>query len=91
VWVIAAAKVPSVSAFLSAILPPYARPSKSLQVLIPILYLKGISLGDFADALIALPAPRSEAASAVDWPRARGRADGTLGFWQAIDSISSWR
>jgi transposase-like protein len=40
--------------FSSAILPPYARRSKSLEVLIPILYLKGISSGDFADALIAL-------------------------------------
>jgi hypothetical protein len=28
--------------FSSAILPPYARRSKSLEVLIPILYLKGI-------------------------------------------------
>ena len=40
--------------FSSAILPPYARRSKSLEVLIPILYLKGISTGDFEDALIAL-------------------------------------
>ena len=40
--------------FSSAILPPYARRSKSLEVLIPILYLKGISTGDFDDALAAL-------------------------------------
>jgi putative transposase len=40
--------------FSSTILPPYARRSKSLEVLIPILYLKGISTGDFEDALIAL-------------------------------------
>jgi putative transposase len=40
--------------FTSAILPPYARRSKSLEVLIPILYLKGISSGDFEDALAAL-------------------------------------
>ena len=40
--------------FLSAILPPYARRSKSLEVLIPILYLKGISTGDFEEALAAL-------------------------------------
>jgi transposase-like protein len=40
--------------FSSAILPTYARRSKSLEVLIPILYLKGISTGDFEDALIAL-------------------------------------
>ncbi len=32
----------------------YARRSKSLEVLIPILYLKGISTGDFEEALIAL-------------------------------------
>jgi hypothetical protein len=38
----------------SAILPPYARRSKSLEVLIPILYLKGVSTGDFDEALIAL-------------------------------------
>lgn len=40
--------------FSSAILPPYARRTKSLEVLIPILYLRGISTGDFEDALGAL-------------------------------------
>ena len=40
--------------FSSAILPPYARRSKSLEVLIPILYLKGISTGEFEEALAAL-------------------------------------
>jgi transposase-like protein len=40
--------------FSSAILPPYARRSKSLEVLIPILYLKGVSTGDFEEALIVL-------------------------------------
>jgi transposase-like protein len=40
--------------FLSTILPPYARRSKSLEVLIPVLYLKGISTGDFEEALIGL-------------------------------------
>jgi putative transposase len=40
--------------FSSAILPPYARRSKSLEVLIPVLYLKGVSTGDFEEALIAL-------------------------------------
>src|SRR5436190_22495540 len=33
--------------FSPTILPPYARRTKSLEVLIPILYLKGISTGDF--------------------------------------------
>ena len=40
--------------FTPAILPPYARRSKSLETLIPILYLKGISTGDFEEALAAL-------------------------------------
>jgi putative transposase len=45
--------------FSSAILPPYARRSKSLEVLIPILYLKGVSTGDFEEALVALLGRRS--------------------------------
>src|SRR6202048_1009951 len=40
--------------FSSAILPPYARRSKSLEMLSPILSLKGISTGDFEEALVAL-------------------------------------
>ena len=43
--------------FSSAILPPYARRTKSLEVLIPILYLKGVSTGQFGDALAALLGP----------------------------------
>lgn len=37
--------------FTPSILPPYARRSKSLEVLLPILYLKGVSTGDFGEAL----------------------------------------
>ena len=40
--------------FAPTILPPYARRTKSLDVLIPILYLKGISTGNFEDVLAAL-------------------------------------
>jgi hypothetical protein len=35
-------------------LSPYARRSKSLEVPIPILYLKGTSTGEFEEALVAL-------------------------------------
>ena len=48
------ARDPSRIRFTPAILPPYARRSKSLEMLIPILYLKGISTGDFEEALAAL-------------------------------------
>jgi len=41
-------------AFTSSILPPYLRKTKSLEELIPWLYLKGISTGDFTEALAAL-------------------------------------
>lgn len=50
----AAADDPRRIRFTPTILPPYARRSRSLEVLIPILYLKGISTGDFEEALSAL-------------------------------------
>ena len=37
--------------FTSKILPPYLRKTKSIEELIPWLYLKGISTGDFGEAL----------------------------------------
>jgi putative transposase len=37
--------------FTSKILPPYLRKSKTIEELIPWLYLKGISTGDFSEAL----------------------------------------
>lgn len=43
--------------FSSQILPPYLRKSRSLEELLPWLYLKGISSGDFAEALQALLGP----------------------------------
>ena len=50
--------------FSSALLPPYVRRSKSLEVPIPVLYLKGISTGDFAEALAALLGPDAGGLSA---------------------------
>ena len=40
--------------FSSGILPPYLRKTRSMEQLIPWLYLKGVSTGDFSDALVAL-------------------------------------
>ena len=40
--------------FSSQILPPYMRRVPSIDALIPALYLKGISTGDFSEALSAL-------------------------------------
>src|SRR5215212_1436191 len=40
--------------FSSAILPKWARRTRSLDALLPILYLRGVSTGDFQEALSAL-------------------------------------
>jgi len=40
--------------FSSAILPKYMRRAPSVDALIPALYLKGISTGDFSKALTAI-------------------------------------
>jgi putative transposase len=43
--------------FSSKILPPYLRKTRSIEELLPWLYLKGISTGDFNEALQALVGP----------------------------------
>jgi putative transposase len=40
--------------FSSSILPKWARRTRSLDALLPVLYLRGVSTGDFQDALAAL-------------------------------------
>jgi putative transposase len=50
--------------FTSAILPPYLRKTKSIEELIPWLYLKGVSTGDFSEALAALLGPDAKGLSA---------------------------
>ena len=48
-------------------LPPYLRRTKSVEELIPWLYLKGISTGDFSEALEALLGPDAPGLSATRW------------------------
>ena len=50
--------------FTSTILPPYLRRAKSIEELLPWLYLKGISTGDFSEALAALLGPDAPGLSA---------------------------
>ena len=52
--------------FTSRILPPYLRRTKSLDELIPWLYLRGISTGDFTEALQALLGPQAKGLSATN-------------------------
>jgi putative transposase len=52
--------------FTSLILPPYLRRAKSVEELIPWLYLKGISTGDMSEALAALLGPEAGGLSATN-------------------------
>lgn len=58
--------------FTSKILPPYLRKTKSLEELIPWLYLKGVSTGDFGEALKALVGPDAPGLSATTVTRLKG-------------------
>jgi transposase-like protein len=50
--------------FSSAILPPYLRRSKAIEEFIPWLYLRGISTGDFSEALQTLLGEQAKGLSA---------------------------
>lgn len=50
--------------FTSDLLPPYLRRSRSVEELLPWLYLKGVSSGDFQEALTALLGEQAEGLSA---------------------------
>jgi len=52
--------------FTSAILPPFMRRVPSVDALIPVLYLKGISTGDFSEALTAILGPHAAGLSATN-------------------------
>lgn len=56
---------PDAVSFTSQILPPYLRRSKNVDELIPWLYLKGISTGDFQEALQSLVGPDAAGLSAT--------------------------
>jgi putative transposase len=58
--------------FTSQILPPYLRKTKSMEELIPWLYLKGINTGDFSEALKALVGPDCPGLSATTVTRLKG-------------------
>jgi putative transposase len=62
--------------FSSKILPPYLRKTRSIEELLPWLYLKGISTGDFNEALQALVGPECPGLSASTVTR-------LLESWQA--------
>jgi putative transposase len=71
--------------FTSKILPPYLRRTRSLEELIPWLYLKGISTGDFSEALAALLGPDAPGLSPASISRLKEVWKDELGAWQGRD------
>ena len=67
--------------FSSKILPPYLRKTKSLEELIPWLYLKGVSTGDFNEALAALVGPNCPGLSASTVTRLKASWEDEFQEW----------
>jgi len=68
--------------FTSEILPPYMRRSPRLEEAVPVLYLRGLSTGDFSEALEALLGSEARGFSATTVTR-------LLKVWQ--EEYSAWR
>ena len=71
--------------FTSAILPKWARRSKSLDALLPVLYLRGLSMGDFQEALAALLGPDAPNLSPSVISRLTGEWQQEYDHWQRRD------
>ncbi|MDO9567078.1 MAG: IS256 family transposase, partial [Candidatus Desulfaltia sp.] len=71
--------------FNSSIMPPYLRKTKSMEELIPWLYLKGISTGDFTEALAALVGKDAPGLSAPTISRLKTIWQDDLKQWQKRD------
>jgi len=68
--------------FHSSLLPPYLRRTKSMEELLPWLYLKGLSTGDFQEALAALLGKDAKGLSAGTISRLKDGWRADLTKWQ---------
>jgi len=71
--------------FKSSLIPPYLRKTRSMEELIPWLYLKGISTGDFSEALAALVGKDAPGLSAPTISRLKSVWEEELEEWQKRD------
>ena len=71
--------------FRSSLLPPYLRKTRSMEELIPWLYLKGISTGDFSEALAALVGKDAPGLSASTISRLKSVWEEEYEQWQKRD------
>jgi putative transposase len=71
--------------FKSSLLPPYLRKTRSMEELIPWLYLKGVSTSDFTEALAALVGKDAPGLSASTISRLKSIWQEDLDQWQKRD------
>src|SRR6266699_3661282 len=71
--------------FTSSILPKWARRTKSLDALLPVLYLRGVSTGDFREALAALLGKDAPNLSPAVISRLTAEWQGEYERWQKRD------
>ena len=71
--------------FTPSILPRYLRKAKSVEELLPWLYLKGVSTGDFSEALAALLGPHAKGLSAKTITRLKTAWWADYEAWQKRD------
>lgn len=71
--------------FNSALLPPYLKRAKSVDELIPWLYLRGVSTGDFQETLSALVGDQAKGLSANTVSRLKERWVDEHRAWQRRD------
>src|SRR3712207_4779110 len=71
--------------FASAILPRWARRTRSLDALLPVLHLRGVSTGDFQEALGALLGKDAPNLSPAVVARLRGEWEADHARWQRRD------
>ena len=71
--------------FSSAILPKYMRRVPSVDALIPALYLKGISTGDFSEALTAILGEGASGLSATNIVRLKSSWETDYKAWSQRD------
>jgi transposase-like protein len=80
----------SATRFSSRILPPFLRRVPSVDTLIPVLYLKGISTGDFSEALEAILGPNAAGLSATNIVRLKEGWKADYEAW-AVRDLSTKR
>ena len=71
--------------FTSALLPRWARRTRSLDALLPILYLRGVSMGDLQEALAALLGKEAPNLSPSAVARLRDEWEADHARWQRRD------